>query len=102
MITGHSSHWGLSPLQDLLEEQHGRAQAIREISAMHWEGFLMWMWDGLITGDAGEIQTGWVDYRVGGNLNLLFGILLSVVNRHGTSTTERTTFLQSRLRSNDV
>ena len=68
MITGRSSHWGLSPLQDLLEEQHGRAQAMQEISAVHWEGFLMWMWDGLIMGDAGEIQTGWVDYRVGGNL----------------------------------
>ena len=68
MTTGHSSHWGLSPLQDLLEEQHGRAQEMQEISAVHWEGFLMWMWDGLIMRDAGEIQTEWVDCRMGGNL----------------------------------
>lgn len=66
MTTGHSSHWGLSLLQDLLEEQHGRAQAAQEISAVHWEGSVVWTWDGLIMGDAAEIWTGWVDYRVSG------------------------------------
>lgn len=44
--------------------------------------------------------TGWVESLI--SLNLLFGALLPVFNRHCVSTTERNTFLQNKPRSNDV